>query len=395
MKGAGAPLALFMSASVETRRAAFPSVPEVFVKPAFCAIPAVASLLVAACFLPAASAAPRKPVTVDAAPVPMSPAERGALTRAYVLKWGGYVQRVYRVPVRIWADRMVPTFVHADPDNFRSALKRTTYEGASAMLSGTGAQLSDDRVIDTMARASLAPPSVRPEMLAKALGTAASDLVYTPITPCRILDTRVAGGTLAGGFTRDFNAVVGSGGNFGSQGGSATDCGVVAAGQAAVVINLTAVTPTGAGYATAYPFGTTRPLASSVNYTAGAIVNNTVVVKLPTPLTTKDFTVYTFASSDYVADIVGTYAAPQATALECVTVSGTAASVPANTYGYGFGVACPVGYGSTNVGFQAAQKVVMADGYMGPTSGNFFVWNQDANAQVVTPWVHCCRVPGR
>jgi len=96
-----------------------------------------------------------------------------------------------------------------------------------------------------------------------------------------------------------------------------------------------------------------------------------------------------------VADIVGYYSAPQATALECITVSGTAATVPANTYGYGFGVSCPAGYGSTNAGFQAAQKVVMADGYMGPTQGNFFVYNLDSNAQVVTPWVHCCRVPGR
>lgn len=364
-------------------------------KPVSCVIAMAASLFAAVFFPSDASAMPPKPVVAPTAAGPMTPAERGALTRAYVLKWGGYVQRVYRVPVGVWAQRMVPTFVHADPDNLRNALKRTTYEGASAELSGTGTRLTDDRVIDTMARGSLVPASVRPEMLAKALGSAAADLVYTPVTPCRILDTRVAGGTLAGGFTRDFNAVVGSGGNFGSQGGSATDCGVVAAGQAAVVINLTAVTPNGAGYATVYPYGATRPLASSVNYTAGAIVNNTVVVKLPSPLTTKDFTVYSFAASDFVADIVGTYAAPQATALECVTVSGTAVSVPANTYGYGFGVACPAGYGSTNVGFQAAQKVVMADGFMGPTSGNFFVWNQDVSAQVVTPWVHCCRVPGR
>lgn len=342
---------------------------------------------------PSLLAAPKRQPIVETPAGPMTPSERGAMTRAYVLKWGAYVQQVYKVPVGVWAKRMVPTFVHADADNFRNALKRTTYEGASAALSGAGMKVSDDQVIDTMARSSLVPASAK--IVANALGTAASDLVYTPITPCRILDTRVAGGPLGGGFSRDFNAVVGSGGNFGSQGGSATDCGAVAAGQAAVVINLTAVTPSGAGFATVYPYGATRPLASSVNYTAGAIVNNTVVAKLPNPLTTRDFSIYTFATSDFVADIVGYYSAPQATALECITVSGTAVSVPASTYGYGFGVSCPVGYGSTNAGFQAAQKVVMADGYMGPTSGNFFVYNLDANAQVVTPWVHCCRVPGR
>jgi hypothetical protein len=326
---------------------------------------------------------------------PLTPAERGALTRAYVQKWGGYVQNVYRVPVGVWARRMVPTFVHADADNFRKALARTTYEGASATLSGTGGRLSDADVIDTMARASLAPPSVRPEMLAKTLGAATTDLVYTPITPCRILDTRVAGGPLGGGFTRDFNAVVGSGGNFSSQGGSATDCGVVAAGQAAVVVNVTAVTPSGAGFATVYPFGATRPLASSVNYTTGAIVNNTVVAKLPNPLTTKDFTIYTFATSDFVADIVGYYAPPQATALDCATVSGAPTNVAAGAYVSLPTLFCAATYTPTGLAISAGENVVVADSYTAGNAGQIFVRSLSANAQNVTAKLMCCRVPGR
>lgn len=364
-------------------------------KPVSRAIAAAASLIAAALFPPGASPMPPKPVPAAVSAGPMTPAERGALTRAYVLKWGGYVQRAYHVPVGVWAQRMVPTFVHADPDNLRNALKRTTYEGASAELSGTGARLSDDQVIDTMARASLAPASVRPELLAKALGAAASDLVYTPVTPCRILDTRVAGGTLAGGFTRDFNAVVGSGGNFGSQGGSATDCGMVAAGQAAVVINLTAVTPTGAGYATAYPFGSTRPLASSVNYTAGAIVNNSIVVKLPSPLTTKDFTVYSFATADYVADIVGYYAPPMATALQCTSVDGPLRNLAAGEYALLDVVNCPAGYGAVGAAFTGSQQVVMADSYLSATAAQLFVKNTSTASQQAVPKAVCCRVPGR
>ena len=344
------------------------------------------------CPVSTAGAASPQPATVAGA---LTPAQRGAMTRAYVLKWGGYVQRVYHVPVRDWANRMVPTFVHADPDNFRKALERTTYEGASATLSGAGAKLSDAQVIDTMARASLAPPSVRPEMLAKTLGAAATDLVYTPITPCRILDTRVAGGPLGGGFTRDFNAVVGSGGNFGSQGGSATDCGAVAAGQAAVVINVTAVTPSGAGFATVYPFGATRPLASSVNYTAGAIVNNTVVAKLPNPLTTKDFTIYTFATSDFVADIVGTYAPPQATALDCATVSGVPTNVNAGAYVSLPTLFCAATYTPTGLAISAGENVVVADSYTAGNAGQIFVRSLSANAQNVTAKMTCCRVPGR
>lgn len=326
---------------------------------------------------------------------PLTPRERGALARQFVLKWGAYVQTVYRVPVHTWADRMVPTFASADADNFRAALARTTFEGASATLTGTGHRVSDAQVIDGMARAKIAPVGVRSADIGKALGSAASDLVYTPVTPCRILDTRVAGGTIAGTFTRDFNAVVGSGGNFSSQGGSATDCGAVAAGQAAVVINLTAVTPTGAGFATAYPFGASRPLASSVNYSAGAVVNNTVVVALPSPLTTKDFTLYTFANSDFVADIVGYYAPPVATALQCTRQLGNFVNVPANTYGFGVSATCPTGYTATGLGIEAAANVVMADSSLNNSGGTVFTYNLGSTAQSTRAWVQCCRVPGR
>lgn len=325
----------------------------------------------------------------------LTPAERGAMARSYVRKWGGYVERVYRVPVGVWAERMVPTFVHADSGNFRDALARTTYEGASAALSGTGSRLSDAQVIDTMARARLMPTQVRPEALTKALGSSAADLVYTPVTPCRILDTRTAGGTIGAGSSRDFNALVGSGGNFSSQGGSATDCGMVAAGQAAVVINLTAVTPTGPGYATAYAFGTTLPTASSVNYTTGAIIANEVVVKLPSPLTTRDFSVFTFATSHYVADVVGYYAPPVATALQCVSVDGALRTMTAGEYALLSTVNCPSGYTAVSTSITASQDVVMADSYISSSSVQIFAKNVSTLSQQAIPKATCCRVPGR
>ncbi|MBP6749611.1 MAG: hypothetical protein KA144_08230 [Xanthomonadaceae bacterium] len=328
---------------------------------------------------------------------PLTPVERGAMARAYVLKWGDYVQMVYKVPVGVWAKRMVPTFVHADADNFRNALKRTTYEGASAELSGVGRKLTDHQVIDTMARSKLVPSVTQPALIAQKLGAAASDLVYTPVTPCRILDTRTAGGVITGGASRDFNAVVGSGGNFSSQGGSATDCGVVGAGQAAVVINLTAVTPTGAGYATAYPFGTTRPLASSVNYAAGDIVNNSIVVMLPTPLTTKDFTVYTYATADYVADIVGYYAPPQATAFECVNTATVTGQVSNNG-----GVAsvtipdCPTGYARTTVYCSSGSANTVVLKAISPTACTVKnTLNNVSGTAAFSGYGYCCRVPGR
>jgi hypothetical protein len=345
--------------------------------------------------MPLNAMAAQKLASVSVNTRPATPAERGAMARAYVLKWGAYVQQAYKVPVDVWAKRMVPTFVGADVSNFRRALQRSTYEGASAELSGVGRKLSDGQVIDTMARASLAPTVSQSQIVAAKLGDATVDLVYTPITPCRILDTRVAGGTIAGGFSRDFKAVVGGGGNFSSQGGSATDCGMVSAGQAAVVINVTAVFPTGPGYATVYPFGATRPLAASVNYAASDIVNNTVVTKLPNPLTTQDFTIFTFAASDYVADIVGYYSPPQATALDCTTVSSASTNVAAGAYVSLPVINCPATYTPTALSISAGENILVADSYTAGNAGQIFVRSLSVNAQGVTAKMNCCRVPGR
>jgi hypothetical protein len=61
------------------------------------------------------------------------------------------------------------------------------------------------------------------------LGESALDLVYTPVTPCRIIDTRPpgAGGALAPGAPRDFH-VAGTAG-FDTQGGNAGGCGIALA----------------------------------------------------------------------------------------------------------------------------------------------------------------------
>lgn len=54
--------------------------------------------------------------------------------------------------------------------------------------------------------------------------------------------------------------------------------GIPQAGVSAVVLNLTAVDPSGSGYLTAYPAGQPVPTASNVNFTAGQTVANRVIV---------------------------------------------------------------------------------------------------------------------
>jgi hypothetical protein len=115
---------------------------------------------------------------------------------------------------------------------------------------------------------------------------------YHPITPIRILDTR--GGTPLGANATMDVAVAGAGG--------------VPANATAAVINVTATNTTAASYLTVYPTGASRPLASTLNWTAGKTVPNLTEIELGT---SGMLTVYNaFGNTDVVFDVNGYVSAP-------------------------------------------------------------------------------------
>lgn len=89
-----------------------------------------------------------------------------------------------------------------------------------------------------------------------------------PLPPTRLLDTRAGTGAPAAavGATSTLSLQVTGRG------------GVPATGVAAVVLNVTAVSPAAAGYLTAFPEGSARPGASNLNFTPGRVVPNVVTV---------------------------------------------------------------------------------------------------------------------
>lgn len=97
--------------------------------------------------------------------------------------------------------------------------------------------------------------------------------LYHPVVPARVTDTRTDSGYPNAGTTPGANGVV-------SVHVSGTG-GVPGAGVSAVVLNVTAVTPTASGYLTAYPDMTTRPVASNINFAPGQVVPNRVIVPVP------------------------------------------------------------------------------------------------------------------
>jgi hypothetical protein len=115
---------------------------------------------------------------------------------------------------------------------------------------------------------------------------------YHPITPARILDTR-SGSSLGGNATLDVQV---------------TGVGGVPAGATAAVINVTVTNTTAASYLTVYPKGASRPLASTLNWTAGKTVPNLTEMALGTG---GMLTVYNaFGNADVIFDVNGYDSAP-------------------------------------------------------------------------------------
>lgn len=146
---------------------------------------------------------------------------------------------------------------------------------------------------------------------APALGDSTTDLVFVPLAPCRIIDTRVAGGRLMPGVVRDFQ-VVGTD-EFLPQGGTGGGCGIPAGtavpSSPAVVVNFVAVSPAGPGNLRAWAWGQPIPNASVLNYAVVpglAIANGVIVPIAGTSAVPADLHIQADVNSTHVvADITG------------------------------------------------------------------------------------------
>lgn len=123
------------------------------------------------------------------------------------------------------------------------------------------------------------------------LGALNDDLVYVPVTPCRLIDTRLLfGNRFAAGEQRNYDLIGRD--DFVLYGGANSDCGLGGTGAIsslphlayniprALMLNFVAVEPLGPGWFTAWPTGVVMPTASILNYGSSAGINiaNGVVV---------------------------------------------------------------------------------------------------------------------
>jgi hypothetical protein len=257
----------------------------------------------------------------------------------------------------------------------------------------------------------------------KALGQTTTDLVFVPINPCRIVDTRFGGGGILNtGAPRSFLYANPPGNSFGAQGGAGTNCGLAFTGgitplsPKAIAATVTVVNASGSGNFVVYPAGSAPGTTSALNYTAGAVLANSTVI-VGAQGGAADFTVALNGPShaaDVIVDAIGYYYAPAATPLDCVTVTNTNSNA---SYGPGatdlIGVTCTAGYQVTGGGCVFANT----DG-SSTTDNTVFInrstrrfdtatgeftneWNcQWTNTDSVKSYrfiarAMCCRVPGR
>jgi len=130
------------------------------------------------------------------------------------------------------------------------------------------------------------------------------DLLFAAVAPCRIVDTRLAGGAIPPGGTRSYNVR----GAVSTQGGNPVGCPSPGGEPLAVAFNVTAVPVAGSGNIVAFPFGSAPPNASLVNYRAGVqnIANSATVETCFN--CTKDINIKSsFGTVHVVIDVLGYY----------------------------------------------------------------------------------------
>ena len=302
--------------------------------------------------------------------------DKAGYAAAIVARWEESAREAGRWDKNYSVD-LLESLMKLDPENLLAAGEASSYPAMMTVLAtGHG------------------EPTIE-EALPSSLGQNFQDLVYTPLTPCRIVDTRIAvAGALTGGAVRLFDV---DSTNLTAQGGSSTGCGIPLGVAQAVTMTIIAVQPSGQGYLTAFGL-TARPHASVLNYGANDVIADTAIIPV-VPGGGDDFALFSLATTHVVVDVLGYFAASSATRLDCTTVQSDVVAVPVNLL-TNIDAFCPAGRAATGGGYDTAESTIAFPGLFmtsTPLAGGWrtLVENQTGGPRSIVTFVRCCRVPGR
>jgi hypothetical protein len=248
-----------------------------------------------------ATAAPPAAVNAGGGPAVSAATDRQALVKEILGMWENAPN-----PVNARNEAQYP--------DLRAALKAATTE---QLRDAQGARTLDDlwAALPKGARSPIAvvPLAAGRTITPLVLGDTTDDLVFTPVTPCRIIDTRGGDvnhtGLLGPNSGRQFFV---AGTDYSSEGGFAGSCGIPTSPlPAAVMINVTSTGQTGPGNLRAIITGGGVPNTSLVNYVAGVNIANAAAVASYTGSTTANIYLYSGNSQSHaVVDILGYFSPP-------------------------------------------------------------------------------------
>jgi hypothetical protein len=133
---------------------------------------------------------------------------------------------------------------------------------------------------------------------------APSGLVFYPLPPCRIIDSRLANGPLGGPIL--------TGGAARTVPILSSSCGLPG-NAAAYSLNVTVVPPGGLNFLTAWPTGTPQPLVSTLNDDTGTVVANAAIIPAGAG---GSIDVFVTQQTQLIIDVNGYFAPPGAGALQ-------------------------------------------------------------------------------
>jgi hypothetical protein len=250
----------------------------------------------------------------------------------------------------------------------------------------------------------LAPPRMESsDARPFALGSSSNSLVYTPIAPCRMVDTRpgpdgpgARTGVMPINSTRTFDLT--TRGQTEGQGGGFFPCpGLPSVSPAAWVVNITVPGAySGFGGLKAWGFSSGEPNASVINWQAGqvgAIANAVTLVGCAG--CNDDITIRTFGDATHVIiDVMGYFDSATAAGSAVTRIAGPLANLAPGFKQQVEGGACPAGtiviageldHGGTNVSI--SETFFAADKWF------FAVNNNDAALVTVRPFSRCLDTP--
>jgi len=237
---------------------------------------------------------------------------------------------------------------------------------------------------------------------------AIGNIVYKPLPPCRLMDTRAAAqasgvrGPITGGALRYIPGFIATGSNWGPYGGNEiSDCGVndaVGTDVQAIAIVATILAPNFDAYLGMGDVGDLSSTLSTValNFTAGQGISTLYVV--PQERSKRIyFALPNQLSANLIFDVIGYFATSDTTKLECMTLPSPSSPVPGSGgVGDATSPSCGTNYtllsGSCN-----SDSLAMKLNSSRSLGQSWFCSAMNAGAPTgnLTAAATCCRVPGK